>query len=797
MAFRRTFARIAAISGLAALLIMAAASAAFAATGEPTMGLTALRAKLAASPTRSLSGYMKTVMRGSTIETIPVEVLAVTMDSPSNTLIMFRASGDEIDAIGGIAAGMSGSPIYVDDDGTWKVIGAVSYGDYYTAGGTGLATPIESMLRLVSDYAPRVLDLSKPVMVSGRLIDRVIVSATPEKLSAASATGAFVARPLATVFVGGLRPGSGAYDRLVTDLATRHIGVTTVASPLPAGDSSFSTELVPGAAVAALATRGDMWVGGIGTVTYTDGDTVLAYGHPAYWTGTTSLYMCNAWIAGVWPSIYEPYKVGEPEAVRGTFIQDRNAGIMGTVGETPAEAPLTAEVLNTDTGRTGTSTVWVSSAILDTDSLGGAAGPLTGAAVSSAGYKVFDTDLIPGSASTTTTVVVTSGGHDYTVVMPNVYDDGLDIVSATTEDASWAVTRLLSVLADGLENPHIVSVHLQATATSRHRNARIVGVNALSPLHAGDNPVRVSILAYGLAATQTVDATVTIPEESPLTGELVATCLNGMDNSSSGSDPSAAPVARDSVSSIVKELNDGPAYNTVFVEFAPTSGGDPSGTGGSVDSVEATSSTPWYLSGSATTQITEINANAAAVTYGNDAYVTGEITGPAVPVEVSVYRAATDGVGEELLATGMAGFVDGTLSFEVPVAGLAASTELRVAVEGGPGYTPAEAFVEVTVRGRIRISASPKTLFRGSWVFFTATVSPRAATGTVRFQYYDAHNKKWRTLITKRLVRASTSARATCWWRPAVRGSYKVRAVYSGDWDLAGSTSPSVAIRVR
>jgi len=792
MTLRRAFARLVLISALAASLLAVAAPVAFAATGDPTLGLTALRSKLAASPTRSLSGYMKTVLRGSTIETIPVEVLAVTMDSPSSALIMFRASGDEIAAIGGIAAGMSGSPIYLQDGDTWKVVGAVSYGDFFTAGGTGLATPIDSMLQLVSDYGPRVLDLSKPVMVSGQLIDRVIVSATPEKLSSASAGGAFVARPLATVFVGGLRPGSGAYDHLVSELAKHRIGVTTISSRLSSGDPSFSTELVPGASVAALATRGDMWVGGIGTVTYTDGDTVLAYGHPAYWTGATSLYMCNAWIAGVWPSLNEPYKVGEPAALQGTFTQDRGAGIMGSVGATPAEAPLTAEVLNTDTGRTGTSSVWISSAILDTESLGGASAALTGAAVSSAGYQVFDTDMIPGSAVTTTTVVVSSAGHEYTIVMPNVYDDDFDVVSAMTEDADWAVTRLLSVLGDGLEDPHIVSVDLQATATSRHHNARIVGVNSLSPLHSGENPVRVSLLAYGVAATQTVDATVTIPEDAALTGQLVAYCYNSTDGSSDG----AAPVHRDSIAEIVDELNADPRYGTVLVDFKPS---DDSGSFGaaSADVIETTATTGWYLNGSSTTQVTEIDASARTITYGSDAYVTGEISGPTTPVEVNIYGLASDGENEELLASGMAELADGVLSFEVPVPGLTASSELRVAIDGGPGYTPAETFVSVAVRGRLRLSIAHASVFRGSWAFFTATVAPRSATGTVKFQCYDGRHKKWRTLITKRLTRAATNARATCWWRPTLRGTYKVRAVYSGDWDLRGATSPSVTLRVR
>ena len=303
MASRRMLSHPVLVVLLAAVLLLAAAPVALAAEGEPTLGLAALQARLDASPSGSVMGYMKTVLRGSTIETIPVEVLALTGDTPGSSLILFTASGPRIDAIGGIASGMSGSPIYVEDDGVWKVIGALSYGDYFTLGGTGLATPIESMLQLITDYSPRAVGLTRPVLTSGRLIDRVIVSAHPEKLSAASAGGAFVARPLGSVFIGGLRPGSGAFERLSTALAKRGVTVTRTGSHLSAGASTFSTDLLPGAAVSALAARGDMWVGGIGTVTYADGDDVLAYGHPAYWTGSTDLYMANAWIAGVWPSV--------------------------------------------------------------------------------------------------------------------------------------------------------------------------------------------------------------------------------------------------------------------------------------------------------------------------------------------------------------------------------------------------------------------------------------------------------------------------------------------------------------
>jgi hypothetical protein len=794
MSFRRTPVRLALIVMLAASLLLAAAPTAFAATGEPTLGLAALQTKLDASPTKSLFGYMKTVLKGSTVETIPVEVLAITVDSPTSSLILFKAYGPKIDVIGGIASGMSGSPIYVEDDGVWKVVGALSYGDYFTSDGTGLATPIESMLRLITDYSPVARKLSSPVTISGRTVDRVIVSANPEKYSAASKAGAFVARPLASFFIGGLRPGSAAYERVASALAKHGISVARTGSAMSASGSSFSTELVPGAAVAALAARGDMWIGGIGTVTYTDGDDVLAYGHPAYWSGVKNLFMSNAWISGVWPNLDVPYKIGYPGAVKGAFVQDRLAGIAGKVGAAVTEVPLTAHVTNTDTGRTADTTVWASSDVLDTDMLNG----LAEAAIAVAGYELFDTESIPGSANTTTTVVVSDGTREYTVVMPNLWNDQTDIVDAMTLDAGYAVDSLLSVLADGLETPHIVSVDLEASVTSDLRIARIIDVNALAPLRVGDNAVRVSMLAYGVAATQTIDATVTIPEEYvPLAGTLDAYCYNS--SSEDSGDPPPALPKRPRISEIAAELNAEPMFNTLYVEFVPDTGDSAVGsdTSGSSGAAETSATAPWFLMGSASAQVTQITASAEQVLYGDDAFVEGEIVGPSEPGEVRVYRVPADGSAETLIGTGMSEWVDDTLVYSVAVSGITAAAEVRVAVDGGFGYTPAEVFTSISVRARVSLSATPRSMWRGSWAMLTASVRPRFATGTAKFQYYDAHNHKWRTLITKRLTRTSASARATAWWRPTIRGTYKVRVVYSGDRGYGGGVSPSVTIKVR
>jgi hypothetical protein len=344
-------------------------------------------------------------------------------------------------------------------------------------------------------------------------------------------------------------------------------------------------------------------------------------------------------------------------------------------------------------------------------------------------------------------------------------------------------------------------VDLQATATSDRTKATIVAVDALAPLRSGDNAVRVSFFAYGVAATQTVDTTVTIPDDGSLTGTIEAWCFNSSEDSA-GDDSSDGPSGHPTVAGVVDELNRVPAYNTLYVGFVTDSDDEmpatQSGESG-VPSSETSCATSWYLTGSADAEVSGISADAGRITYGEDAFVTGEITGPTVPVEVSVYGLESGGEGdtdETLLATGLAEWEDDTLVFSIPVSGLTGATELRIAIDGGDGYTPAETYVSVAVRGRVRITATPKSTLRRSWVRFTASVTPRTAIGTVKFQYYDKRHKKWRTISTKQLTRASTSARATGWWRPP-RGTWKVRAVYSGDWGLDAAASPYVTIKVR
>jgi len=793
-------ARIAVTAMLSVLMLLAMASSAFAAPPEPTLGMSALQDKLEASTSGTVQGYLKTVVRGSLIETIPLEIVGVTGDSLSS-LIMFRAYGPKIETYGGIASGMSGSPIYVEDEGVDKVVGALSYGDAFTLGGAGLATPIDAMLQLVTDYSTRIRTLSEPVMLSGRLIDRVVVASDPEKFSAASASGAFVARPLASAFIGGLRPGTAAYERLADGLEDRGIALVGRGTSLSAGSSTFSTPLVPGAAMGALSARGDMWIGGLGTVTYVDEDEVLAFGHPAYWTGRSSLYMTNAWITGVWGSQATPYKVGYPAVVQGTVTQDRNAGVMGVVGDAPAETPVTAEVRRTDNGQVNESSVWLSAGMLDSGELADS----VGSAASVAAYGLFDSYSIPGSAHTTTTIVVSDGETERTVRITNTFDNEMDIAYAMSGDIDRTIYSLFELLADGVEQPHIVSVDLVADVTEERSFARIVGVEALAPLEYGDNAVRVSLLAYGLSATQTVDAVVTIPDEAPLTGRLVASSMTGNAFPDEEDAPASGSGARPTMAGIVADLNESRSNNQMTVTFVPSDdegGFSPAEFDAEEDedeeeaAIETTASTPWVLSGSAAAEVTVIDASADTFTFGDPAFVSGTITGPTEDVEVLVYSVPEDGGEGVLLASTEAESVDGELYFGVPIDDLIATTLLRIVVAGGDTYTPAETYVVAQIRARLRFSASSRTVWRGSWVLLKASVSPRAATGSVKFQYYDTRAKKWRTLATKRLSHATPTTRASYWWRPG-RGTWKLRAVYGGGDGVAGATTSGVTVRVR
>ncbi|MFA7362963.1 MAG: SpoIVB peptidase S55 domain-containing protein, partial [Aminobacteriaceae bacterium] len=104
---------------------------------EPSMDIASLRP--------GMKGHALTVISGRDIVRFPVEIVSIIpkKGSPRN-LIMVKASGPIIEKTGGIAAGMSGSPVYMNG----KLIGAIGYGWNFSEHNLGLVTPLEDMVTI-------------------------------------------------------------------------------------------------------------------------------------------------------------------------------------------------------------------------------------------------------------------------------------------------------------------------------------------------------------------------------------------------------------------------------------------------------------------------------------------------------------------------------------------------------------------------------------------------------------------------------------------------------------------------
>src|SRR5688572_7294539 len=74
-----------------------------------------------------MRGYGRTVMKGTAVESFDAEVIGVLKNtSPGRDLVLCRLAGLDLER-SGIIAGMSGSPVYINN----KLLGAVAYGWAY------------------------------------------------------------------------------------------------------------------------------------------------------------------------------------------------------------------------------------------------------------------------------------------------------------------------------------------------------------------------------------------------------------------------------------------------------------------------------------------------------------------------------------------------------------------------------------------------------------------------------------------------------------------------------------------
>ena len=539
---------------------LAAAGPAAAAPSEPTLSLTDLQSAIATAGPGGLDGYFKTVLQGDTISYVPVEIVAVAQGqnaTDGSAMILFQITADTpagqtVLSDGGLAEGMSGSPLFVGDvshpQPTDDLVGAVSQGDSFTTSGLGLATPIDYMASIETKYqvAPDVTvdrtAATAPFAVTGPVLAKTRTAVTPHRVrtSAGSlstvvmARSAAVARtlhpkagtavfvPLSAVEIGGLPASSQAFKRIATALAKRGVAVHA-AGAAEGDDPAFTTDLVSGASVAAVIASGDVWGGFFGTVTYVDDDVLVAFGHPADLDGPSGLDMANADVYGVWSDSYIPYKVYGLGAIRGLFTQDRTYGIAGQIGAATPEVPVSASV-SVGSGPAVPSLTMVPQWVADS--------PLWGSMIvaDACYFPVFqatDAEVYPGHATMDSTVTVSDPSNTpYTTEMDNVFDDTSDVGQYAGMDVADMFDYLLSN-PNGTAPATASSVTFTAHLTPADATLQVLDFSVPGGLKHGRNTIRTLVRAYGEKGTHEEDLTLFVPADVATSGSLSVYDSNG------------------------------------------------------------------------------------------------------------------------------------------------------------------------------------------------------------------------------------------------------------------------------
>ena len=301
-------------------------------------------------------GVGRTVFQGADLADFKVHIIGVlrNVQGPRRNLILARLEGGPL-AQTGVAAGMSGSPVYVDG----RLIGAVSYsiGAFSKEAIAGI-TPIQEMKDATATSRPRPVRQARVELpVTRQSLTEALTAAYAQLApfaarpadvqsiglpTAAGAQLGAMMRPIATpLLMAGFEPdiadviGGGFRDSGFSPVITGGSG---------AGGEAPTGPLREGDAIGVSLIGGDLEMGATGTVTHIDGDRVYAFGHPFYNLGPAQFPMTRAHVFTMLPSLMNSFKISSLGETIGTMQQDRATAIAGTLGKGPALVPMTITV---------------------------------------------------------------------------------------------------------------------------------------------------------------------------------------------------------------------------------------------------------------------------------------------------------------------------------------------------------------------------------------------------------------------------------------------------------------------
>lgn len=299
-----------------------------------------------------MKGIARTVFAGSEPQEFGLEILGVLpgFTGPRQSTIIAKLSGTNVDKTG-VFAGMSGSPVFIDD----RLVGAIAYSFPFSKEPICGITPIKQMIEIfeqgtdrlkrtearavsfkelaASEWKPR---LPKPAFTSAPLIAPVTAGSPLVPLMGQQM------QPIATpvVFSGISQESLSLFASELTRsglLPVSGVGGSAAITPLEPFDEKT---LTPGTSVSVQLVRGDYSIAASGTVTFRDGEQIYAFGHPFLGLGGSDMPMTESSVVTVIPNAYNSFKLAVPGRMVGSISQDRATGVFGQLGHAPRMIPV-------------------------------------------------------------------------------------------------------------------------------------------------------------------------------------------------------------------------------------------------------------------------------------------------------------------------------------------------------------------------------------------------------------------------------------------------------------------------
>lgn len=337
-----------------------------------------------------MKGYGMTVFHGTKIEPFAVEVVSISANETPNRAVIWVRCTDERMIKTGPVQGMSGSPIYLWDEGEaeelgkgGKLIGAFAFGYANTNECMAGIQPIEYMravgsratmegrpslsmkpapgagLALMTRLHETSKTLDVPELTRARLgvVREMYESITPKQhwqadekqsrlmpLSDHTAAGSM--RMMVPMSVGS-KDIATALGPALTPLGIQPFAVDQggMAGKPPKGFDVENVELEPGSALVVPFAWGDADLSGAGTVTdvLPDG-TVLGFGHAMDGVGATAMPMATGYVHFIVSLNTISYKRTGALEMKGALVQDEQAAVAGVAEQTFPTAPVNVKI---------------------------------------------------------------------------------------------------------------------------------------------------------------------------------------------------------------------------------------------------------------------------------------------------------------------------------------------------------------------------------------------------------------------------------------------------------------------